>query len=664
MGRGILMGLVLAAAASPAAEAQVTKRALIIAIGDYPRPEVTGYRDLHAMNDVPLIRGALERHGFRDRNIRVLQDGDAKRQPILDELEGLVGRTRPGDYVVLHYSGHGHRVTDDSGDESDGYDEVLVPWGAYANPGPNYDGSQHIRDDQFGDFVRRLGERVIEGGASGQVLVTVDACFSGSITRSSLPVRGTPDPIGPPAMADWARSAGDAYRERLMAEGDLPDSVVLMTATRSGELDHEVRAPHGETVGPLSLALSTALADLGKGATFQLLYERVRAEMARFARFQTPTAEGALGAAVFGGTTSEPVLYHRVVRVDGRQAVIDGGVTSGIGAGTRVRFVRPSAGGYSEVGTGRVVQAGGFEAVLEVAGSSDVNGALAMVTELSGPAPRQSVFVSGAGQAFTAALRRQIESAEGGAMVSLAAGEDLADYRLVGIDGFVSAYPAARVPGSAALRLFRDTAEGGVEAARYLKASALGSYLGTVDLRHPSMAVDLAFLPARLSVFELDGQPECNAGDADTSDHTANREGGAWQVDAEQGYVLEVENRGASPAYLSILYLGADGSVEPLYPSVGAMDNFLPAGRRFRIPQCFQATGDPGTSMIKLFASESRLNLTDVLAGIEAGSSTMRSGEGGFAAALRDAAGTRMRSGDDAPGAGVTRTVLLVGGGS
>ena len=69
----------------------------------------------------------------------------------------LIDRAGPGDVVVFHYSGHGHQVTDDEPDEEiDGYDEVLVPYGAPDHSqSPEavqvaYDGGLHIRDDTLG----------------------------------------------------------------------------------------------------------------------------------------------------------------------------------------------------------------------------------------------------------------------------------------------------------------------------------------------------------------------------------------------------------------------------------------------------------------------------------------------------------------------------------
>ena len=166
--------------------------ALIIAISDYGAPpegmknargqDVLAYRPLNAGNDVPLIMRGLQQHGFGKENIQVLADSAADRGGILRALSALEAAAGPGDVVVLHYSGHGHQLTDDDGpqDELDGYDEVLVPYGAPAELVEGYTGEYHIRDDRVGEYIQALREMV---GPRGNVTVFLDACYSGEITE-------------------------------------------------------------------------------------------------------------------------------------------------------------------------------------------------------------------------------------------------------------------------------------------------------------------------------------------------------------------------------------------------------------------------------------------------------------------------------------------------
>lgn len=87
------------------------KLALIIAISEYgtpPNHPQTGeplrpYRNLNAMNDVPLVRGALESQGFLPEDIRVIQDAEGIRVA----FRALIRDTGEGDIVVLHTPGTG-----------------------------------------------------------------------------------------------------------------------------------------------------------------------------------------------------------------------------------------------------------------------------------------------------------------------------------------------------------------------------------------------------------------------------------------------------------------------------------------------------------------------------------------------------------------------------
>lgn len=48
------------------------------------------------------------------------------RKNIEDAFRRIAEYSNAGDVVFVHYSGHGGRVVDTSGDEEDGYDETLM----------------------------------------------------------------------------------------------------------------------------------------------------------------------------------------------------------------------------------------------------------------------------------------------------------------------------------------------------------------------------------------------------------------------------------------------------------------------------------------------------------------------------------------------------------
>ena len=85
-------------------------------------------------NDVKNIKRYLMKHqGFQEKDMLILMDNPngqyhaPTRKNITDAFIRITQYSKPGDSVFIHYSGHGGRVRDTSGDEADGYDETLIP---------------------------------------------------------------------------------------------------------------------------------------------------------------------------------------------------------------------------------------------------------------------------------------------------------------------------------------------------------------------------------------------------------------------------------------------------------------------------------------------------------------------------------------------------------
>lgn len=88
--------------------------------------------------------------------------------------ETLPSVTKPGNEVVIFWSGHGNQVADLSGDEPDGKDETLVLYDSTVS-----DPESQLLDDTFGRWVQALDGR--------KALVILDACHSaGQITGKSI----------------------------------------------------------------------------------------------------------------------------------------------------------------------------------------------------------------------------------------------------------------------------------------------------------------------------------------------------------------------------------------------------------------------------------------------------------------------------------------------
>ncbi|KAL3769130.1 hypothetical protein ACHAWO_007871 [Cyclotella atomus] len=145
-----------------------TKRALLIGINYTGQEgELSGCH-----NDVKHIAQYLQKvHGFKKQNMTVLLDNGKCEEPtyanIMMTLERIARESQPGDTVWLHYSGHGGRLPDDSGEEEDGMDETIIPL--------DFKRRGQIRDD---DLLRYFVKPMKRGVT---VTCIMDCCHSGTV---------------------------------------------------------------------------------------------------------------------------------------------------------------------------------------------------------------------------------------------------------------------------------------------------------------------------------------------------------------------------------------------------------------------------------------------------------------------------------------------------
>ncbi len=153
------------------------KKALLVGIDAYPTLPLRG-----CLNDINGWKTIFSSLGFK---IEVLLNSAAKRAPILAAIDRLLTGAKSGDTLAFCYAGHGSKVKDRNGDESDGYDEVICP----------YDWPLYISDDDL-----RAKFAKIPAGVTLEVFL--DSCYSGTATRGiDITTRCIPGPItnGKPA---------------------------------------------------------------------------------------------------------------------------------------------------------------------------------------------------------------------------------------------------------------------------------------------------------------------------------------------------------------------------------------------------------------------------------------------------------------------------------
>ena len=286
--------LLLVSACLLHAQTKQTNRALIVAIGDYP--EESGWEKIHAVNDCSLIIPMLITNGYKETDIVVLKDEKATKARIVKAFQSLATKTRPGDYIYIHLSGHGQQMLDDNGDEDDGLDEAFIPYDAHFRYKPGrYEGENHLRDDELEQLIDAIRLRA---GENGNVTVLLDACHSGTGTR--IPeedeyIRGTSYIFVTP---HHATPAADTQNLRLsMRKGNGLSPVTVFSACQPDQLNYEYRSGSRPFVyyGSLTFFFCELMGDYNVTETNELFYRRLKVNVENYFgkknRRQTPYFE-------------------------------------------------------------------------------------------------------------------------------------------------------------------------------------------------------------------------------------------------------------------------------------------------------------------------------------------------------------------------------------
>ena len=149
-------------------------------------------------------------------NIVLLLNRDATTTNFIAALNAISAQATPNDVLVIFYSGHGNHWADISPfDEADGLDESLCFM--------DYD----MTDDWLASLLRDV--------PVGQLLVIVDACYSGGLIRGQSEGEIAPQSIGVGLGEDLMRDQATATKDL----GDLTRSVVVISASADYEYSIE-----------------------------------------------------------------------------------------------------------------------------------------------------------------------------------------------------------------------------------------------------------------------------------------------------------------------------------------------------------------------------------------------------------------------------------------
>ena len=266
------------AVAMPAGSRRV---GVFIGISDFLDPSIRDlkvcHKDAQTMADVMRTRCGLT-------DAVVLLNEQATLRNIGEMItRRLPAATSPGDTVIIYWSGHGARCSDNNGDEKDGYDEYLVPYDGRLTDLATIRRTM-LLDDAFGRWVQELDGR--------KLVVILDTCHSGGQNereKSLAKGLGDPGPVVGGVKFDFLD--GEMNRTKDIGQKE----TALLASSRATQVSFERRE------GDLSIMTYCLWQQLASGAgplTLDGVFQALKQQVAAYVE-QT-----------FPGTTQTPVLIN------------------------------------------------------------------------------------------------------------------------------------------------------------------------------------------------------------------------------------------------------------------------------------------------------------------------------------------------------------------
>lgn len=583
------------------------KYAVIIAIGDYPAK--TGWTAISSVNDVPLIKSSLLRQGFAEENILTIQDVEATKSNILASLKKLQESIAPGDIVVIHYSGHGQQIFDDNAEEIDGLDEALVPVDAWVKYTHNYQGENHIRDDEIANIIANFRNKL---GKNGQLLMLLDSCHSGSSTRGGK-ARGSAAAFVP---ENWERPSKNIQQGSDMFEkvkiSDEAAPFVLISGASANELNYEY-----DGKGSLSHSFLKAMNELGSDFTYRQLYSKIASVMNTISPRQTPTIEGDQDYKLFKGDYVKQQEYFPVIKIPRQDVLkIQAGKLHGIFKGTTVKVMSAGSTKASEdalLASGEVVLSKFNEANIQLdkpLASSNEKEYWVFIDEKTYGDIGLNVFIDGKinDPGSKQEIRQFLSENNLGSVVSEVENSDV----FISQEGTVYTLSATNDLMQFASEDKNRGAAGMENLKEQLFKFAQGNYLKGLNMNNENYEFSFRLLPV-----EYDVATETYGDTISPSAFTNNS--GLFTVRPNIDHVvLEVTNKGKNPIYFSLIEINSKGEINPFLPNsncnLNDNERQIQPGQTMIFRDCVFSFGPPYEKlMIKGFASPQPINFQSTI---------------------------------------------------
>jgi hypothetical protein len=254
----------------PPPPASSQQHALVIGINkyQYASPNLTNLKG--AVNDARLLRDTLRQLGVSLPDERVLLNDNATVAAFQIAWQNLLTKAKPGDTLIITYSGHGGQHTDTYPlGESDNRDESLL----FHNFNPQQPTQGHMTDDELYGLLKKARDY--------NIVLLVDACHSSGMVRSEAKPSGSirfggfwdiqPEVPSPPSVPN---------EQRLQEDDNQPlPHVTLITAVEYDKFLVSETTINGQWHGALSWYFAQALKGNADGNRNGFLE---RTELARF----------------------------------------------------------------------------------------------------------------------------------------------------------------------------------------------------------------------------------------------------------------------------------------------------------------------------------------------------------------------------------------------
>lgn len=357
----IVCGVALASGGKADAE---TNHALIVGVSKYQNlPEDLWLKG--PKNDAKLVRDFLISNSarpFEESNIEILADGVAGAgiptfAAIRGALTDLASEVQAGDFVYLHFSGHGSQApARDPSTELDGLDELFLPAdiGSWDNTVGTVENA--LVDDDIGELIDAIQTK------GAHIWAVFDSCHSGTVTRAAnlydpldreVSRKLSPSALGisdqeldaarPATRSLAAVDAGGSVENLIENAAPKPGSFVAFYAAQTNQTTPEMRLPADmdprEQHGLFTYSILNAVAQ-NPAASYRQIGQEILRNYSVMNRSQpTPLFEGDLDLGVFSNSETA-FIQQWPVRQIGGQLKINAGRIHGLTLGETLGKVK------------------------------------------------------------------------------------------------------------------------------------------------------------------------------------------------------------------------------------------------------------------------------------------------------------------------------------